>query len=122
MTQYKFPPAVSDLVQKQLASGQFATEDEVLLAALQTLETESEDWLAVLKHLIPSRQVIGECRCKRPLTKFENVTQFLARHDLSVSPAIGGCEGSGRRILIRGRGPRQLILTRRARPIPQGPQ
>jgi Arc/MetJ-type ribon-helix-helix transcriptional regulator len=49
MTQYKFPPAVSDLVQKQLASGQFATEDEVLLAALQTLETESEDWLDSLE-------------------------------------------------------------------------
>lgn len=51
MTQYKFPPAVSDLVQKQLATGQFATEDEVLLAALQTLETESEDWLAVREAL-----------------------------------------------------------------------
>ena len=51
MTEYNFPPAVSDLVQKQLASGQFATEDEVLLAALQTLETESEDWLAVREAL-----------------------------------------------------------------------
>lgn len=51
MTEYKFPPAVSDLVRKQLASGQFATEDEVLLAALQTLETESEDWLAVREAL-----------------------------------------------------------------------
>jgi Arc/MetJ-type ribon-helix-helix transcriptional regulator len=51
MTQYKFPPAVRDLVHKQLASGRFATEDEVLLAALQTLETESEDWLAVREAL-----------------------------------------------------------------------
>lgn len=51
MTQYKFPPAVSQLVQKQLASGQFATEDEVLLAALQTMETESEDWQAVREAL-----------------------------------------------------------------------
>lgn len=51
MTQYKFPPAVSQLIQKQLASGQFATEDEVLLAALQTLETESEDWLGVREAL-----------------------------------------------------------------------
>jgi Arc/MetJ-type ribon-helix-helix transcriptional regulator len=51
MTEYKFPPAVRDLVQKQLASGQFLTEDEVLLAALQTLETESEDWLAVREAL-----------------------------------------------------------------------
>ncbi|MFM7166104.1 MAG: type II toxin-antitoxin system ParD family antitoxin [Planctomycetaceae bacterium] len=51
MTRYKFPPVVRHLVQKQLASGQFATEDEVLLAALQTLETESEDWLAVREAL-----------------------------------------------------------------------
>jgi len=51
MTRYKFPPVVRQLVQKQLASGQFATEDEVLLAALQTLETESEDWLAVREAL-----------------------------------------------------------------------
>ena len=42
MTEYKSPPAVSDLVQQQLASGQFATGAEVLLAALQTLETESD--------------------------------------------------------------------------------
>ena len=51
MAQYKFPPVVSQLVQKQLATGQFATEDEVLLAALQTLETESEDWIAVREAL-----------------------------------------------------------------------
>jgi Arc/MetJ-type ribon-helix-helix transcriptional regulator len=51
MTRYKFPPVVRQLVQKQLASGQFATEDEVLLAALQTLQTESEDWLAVREAL-----------------------------------------------------------------------
>lgn len=51
MTRYKFPPVVRQLVQKQLASGQFATEDEVLLAALQTLETESEDWLSVREAL-----------------------------------------------------------------------
>jgi Arc/MetJ-type ribon-helix-helix transcriptional regulator len=51
MAQYKFPPVVSQLVQKQLATGQFATEDEVLLAALQTLETESEDRIAVREAL-----------------------------------------------------------------------
>ncbi|MFM7837882.1 MAG: type II toxin-antitoxin system ParD family antitoxin [Planctomycetaceae bacterium] len=51
MNRYKFPQVVRHLVQKQLASGQFATEDEVLLAALQTLETESEDWLAVREAL-----------------------------------------------------------------------
>ena len=51
MAQYKFPPRVSQLVQKQLATGQFATDDEVLLAALQTLEAESEDWVAVREAL-----------------------------------------------------------------------
>ena len=51
MPQYKFPPSVSQLVQKQLASGQFATEDDVLLAALQTLDADSEDWLAVREAL-----------------------------------------------------------------------
>jgi hypothetical protein len=39
------------LAQQQLASGQFATEDEVLLAALQTPKTESEDWLAICEAL-----------------------------------------------------------------------
>ena len=34
------------------------------------------------------------------LTKFENVTQLLARHDLSGSPATGGSGGFGRRISI----------------------
>jgi hypothetical protein len=43
MTQYKVPPVVSQLPQKQLASGQFVTEDEVLSAALQALETDPED-------------------------------------------------------------------------------
>ncbi len=51
MPQYQFPPSVSQLVQKQLASGQFATEDDVLLAALQTLDADTEDWLAVREAL-----------------------------------------------------------------------
>ena len=77
MTQYKFPPAVSDLLQKQLASGQFATEDEVLLAALQTLETESEDWLAV-------REALDSLEAgDRGMSLQEAIDEVRKRHSIS---------------------------------------
>jgi Arc/MetJ-type ribon-helix-helix transcriptional regulator len=77
MTQYKFPSAVSDLVQKQLASGQFATEDEVLLAALQTLETESEDWLSV-------REALDSLEAgDRGMSLQEAIDEVRKRHSIS---------------------------------------
>ena len=47
MSQYKFPPAVSQLLEKHFATGQYSSEDEILEAALQRLDEESDDWAAV---------------------------------------------------------------------------
>lgn len=48
---YQFPPRVDELVKKQLEAGNYTSEDEVLLAALQSLEGEQEDWAAVSEAL-----------------------------------------------------------------------
>ncbi len=47
MSMYKFPASVSELIEKQLASGRYQSEDEVLEAALLRLDDESDDWPAV---------------------------------------------------------------------------
>ena len=47
MSEYKFPAAVSHLIEKQLATGRYSSEDEILEAALQRLDEESDDWAAI---------------------------------------------------------------------------
>lgn len=47
MSMYKFPASVSELIEKQLASGRYRSEDEVLEAALLRLDDELYDWPAV---------------------------------------------------------------------------
>ncbi len=47
MSVYKFPASVSELIEKQLATGLYQSEDEVLEAALQRLDDELDDWPAV---------------------------------------------------------------------------
>jgi Arc/MetJ-type ribon-helix-helix transcriptional regulator len=47
MSMYKFPASVSELIEKQLASGRYQSEDEVLEAALLRLDDDSDDWPAV---------------------------------------------------------------------------
>ncbi len=49
MSMYKFPASVSELIEKQLASGRYQSEDEVLEAALLRLDDESDDWPVVKK-------------------------------------------------------------------------
>lgn len=51
MSAYKFPPSVSELIEKQLATGRYQSEDEVLEAALQRLDDELDDWPAVKEAL-----------------------------------------------------------------------
>ena len=48
---YEFPPQVDELIKKQLAYGNYESRDEVLLAALKSLEAEQEDWAAVSEAL-----------------------------------------------------------------------
>ena len=47
MSEYKFPPTVSQLIEKQLATGRYSSVDEILEAALQRLDEESDDWAAI---------------------------------------------------------------------------
>jgi Arc/MetJ-type ribon-helix-helix transcriptional regulator len=51
MPNYEFPPQVEALLQKQLETGEYATEDEVLVAALQSLQSQNDDWVAVSQAL-----------------------------------------------------------------------
>ena len=44
---YQFPSDVEELVQKQLATGEYVSEDEVLLDALRTLDAERQEWAAI---------------------------------------------------------------------------
>ncbi|QDT67005.1 hypothetical protein [Calycomorphotria hydatis] len=47
MSHYNFPPAVDELVRKQIATGAYQSEDDVLLAAMQSLDAAESDWQAV---------------------------------------------------------------------------
>ena len=47
MSNDELSPQLEALLQKQLASGDYATKEDVLLAALQSLDSQSEDWAAV---------------------------------------------------------------------------
>jgi len=44
---YQFPPDIESLVQQQLATGQFATPDDVLRAALEQLRLEEKEIKAI---------------------------------------------------------------------------
>jgi putative addiction module CopG family antidote len=48
---YQFPPDVDQLVRKQMASGSYTTEDELLREALRALREQDEDLLAVREAL-----------------------------------------------------------------------
>lgn len=44
---YQFPPDIQELVVQKMASGQYASEDDLLLVALRSLSDEEEDLRAV---------------------------------------------------------------------------
>ena len=71
------PTDVQQMIDEQLASGRYATEDEVLREALRALSEEEEDLVAV-------REAIGEWRAGDngvPLAKaFEQVRFVLSEH------------------------------------------
>ena len=48
---YHFPPEVDAIVRRQMASGQYASEDQLLLDALRSLECDQQDWRAVQESL-----------------------------------------------------------------------
>ena len=53
---YPFPFDVAELVQKQLATGAYVSEDEVLRDALRSLDAEREEWAAVQTGLVTLEQ------------------------------------------------------------------
>lgn len=44
---YQFPPNIQELVVQKMASGHYASEDELLLEALRSLSDDEEDLRAV---------------------------------------------------------------------------
>lgn len=44
---YQFPPELDQLVKRQLARGEFGSEDAVLIAAMHSLEQQQEDLAAI---------------------------------------------------------------------------
>lgn len=43
----RFPDDVDDLIKKQLATGHYASADEVLRDALHALDSQIDDWKAI---------------------------------------------------------------------------
>ncbi len=44
---YQFPPDLEELIRKQIATGDYSTEDDVLRDALRSLAVQREDWNAI---------------------------------------------------------------------------
>ena len=56
---YPFPPDLQDLIQIQMSTGGYDTEDDLLRAALQSLSEEQED-LAAVKQAIAELEMGDE--------------------------------------------------------------
>ena len=48
---YQFPPDLDELIQKQMATGEYHNEDELLRDALRSLETQRTEWHAIKEGL-----------------------------------------------------------------------
>jgi putative addiction module CopG family antidote len=44
---YQFPPDLHELIQKQMATGEYGTEDDVLRDALRSLSDQRAEWNAI---------------------------------------------------------------------------
>ena len=71
---YEFPAVIGTLIRQQMLSGDYATEEEVLLDALQALASRKADRMAVHEAITdmeagdegkPLRQVADEIRSTR---------------------------------------------------------
>ena len=56
MSKYEFPQPIADLVQRQIGSGRYDHEDQVLLAALRSLDAEEVEWRAIDEALVTLEQ------------------------------------------------------------------
>ena len=48
---HQFPPEIDELIRKQMATGQYESEDQLLIDALRSLESEQQEWLAIKESL-----------------------------------------------------------------------
>lgn len=48
---YQFPPDLDELIRKQMATGDYSTEDDVLRDALRSLAGQREEWNAIQEGL-----------------------------------------------------------------------
>ena len=53
---YQFPPELAELVEKHLTTGEYSSEDEVLLDAMRSLESQRDDWAAIEESLTTLEQ------------------------------------------------------------------
>ncbi|MCA9211868.1 MAG: type II toxin-antitoxin system ParD family antitoxin [Planctomycetales bacterium] len=44
---YQFPPDLEELIRKQMATGEYGSEDDVLREALRSLDIQRDDWDAI---------------------------------------------------------------------------
>ena len=73
---YPFPPALQALVGEQMASGKYASEDELLQSALHALAQEEQDFNAV-------RESLAEWRAGDPGVPLEDALETIrVRHGL----------------------------------------
>ena len=80
---YHFPPELGELVKRQMESGVYGSEDELLLDALRTLENEQADWAAV-----------GELKDRLSIPVLGNGDVWEAWDALRMMRQTG-CDGSG---------------------------
>ena len=76
---YPFPPDLQELVLKQMASGRYASEDELLRSALRALDEDEQDLQAV-------RESLAEWRAGDPGVPLADAFAAVrARHRLGES-------------------------------------
>ena len=76
---YPFPPALQALVGEQMASGKYASEDELLQSALQALAAEEQDLDAV-------RESLAEWRAGDPGVPLEDAIDAIRSRYGLVEP------------------------------------
>ncbi len=73
---YQFPPELDELVKLQLATGQYGSENEVLLDALLSLQRQRDDLVAIQEgiddmeagRVKPLRQFDQELRARKNIS------------------------------------------------------
>ena len=76
---YAFPPDVDSRVKRQLATGSYHSEDDVLRAAMAALEHEHDDLVAIQSGIDDM-----EAGRFRPFSEID--TEFHLQHNIAAKP------------------------------------